>query len=90
LECKVVPISGEIHRELCTQQSIHPAIQEDFYDCITATFAKHAKMEISVPEPTQDAMVSTTKRRDVVSWDDYFMAVAFLSSLRSKDPSTQV
>ncbi|CAM9735433.1 unnamed protein product [Ectocarpus fasciculatus] len=32
----------------------------------------------------------TLKRSGVVSWDDYFMAVAFLSSQRSKDPSTQV
>ncbi|CAM9363077.1 unnamed protein product, partial [Heterosigma akashiwo] len=30
------------------------------------------------------------KRTDYISWDDYFMAVAFLSSMRSKDPSTQV
>lgn len=32
----------------------------------------------------------TKKRDDVLQWDDYFMAVAFLSALRSKDPSTQV
>ena len=31
-----------------------------------------------------------TKRTDYISWDDYFMAVAQLSALRSKDPSTQV
>jgi len=30
------------------------------------------------------------KREDYISWDDYFMAVAQLSALRSKDPSTQV
>lgn len=30
------------------------------------------------------------KRQDTLAWDDYFMAVAFLSSMRSKDPSTQV
>lgn len=29
-------------------------------------------------------------RKDVLSWDDYFMAVAKLSAKRSKDPSTQV
>lgn len=37
---------------------------------------------------------STTKpssrRHNAISWDDYFMSVAFLSSMRSKDPSTQV
>ncbi len=31
-----------------------------------------------------------TKRTDYISWDDYFMAVAQLSALRSKDPSTRV
>mgnify|MGYP001190343413 CR=1 FL=1 len=30
------------------------------------------------------------KRRDVISWDAYFMGIAHLSALRSKDPSTQV
>ena len=30
------------------------------------------------------------KRQDYLSWDEYFMGVALLSSMRSKDPSTQV
>ena len=30
------------------------------------------------------------KRTDYISWDEYFMGVAKLASLRSKDPSTQV
>lgn len=30
------------------------------------------------------------KREDYLSWPDYFMAVAFLSAMRSKDPSSQV
>ncbi len=30
------------------------------------------------------------KRIDHISWDEYFMGVAVLSSLRSKDPNTQV
>lgn len=30
------------------------------------------------------------KRTDYISWDEYFMGVALLASLRSKDPSTQV
>lgn len=29
-------------------------------------------------------------RKKVLSWDDYFMSIAFLSAMRSKDPSTQV
>jgi dCMP deaminase len=31
-----------------------------------------------------------TKRTNAISWDEMFMAVAFVSSMRSKDPSTQV
>ena len=30
------------------------------------------------------------KRKDYISWDEYFMGVAALSAMRSKDPSTQV
>lgn len=30
------------------------------------------------------------KKENVLSWDDYFMGLAHLSALRSKDPSTQV
>lgn len=33
---------------------------------------------------------SVPKRSNVIAWDDYFMAIAFLSAMRSKDPSTQV
>lgn len=29
-------------------------------------------------------------RKDYISWDEYFMGVAKLSAMRSKDPSTQV
>ena len=30
------------------------------------------------------------KRRDYINWDEYFMGVAKLSGMRSKDPNTQV
>lgn len=30
------------------------------------------------------------KRKDYISWDEYFMGIAMLSSYRSKDPNTQV
>ena len=30
------------------------------------------------------------KRKDYLSWDQYFMGVALLSAMRSKDPGTQV
>ena len=30
------------------------------------------------------------KRTDYITWDEYFMGIAFLSGMRSKDPHTQV
>lgn len=30
------------------------------------------------------------KRQDYISWDEYFMGIAYLSAMRSKDPNTQV
>ena len=30
------------------------------------------------------------KRKDYISWDEYFMGVAVLAAMRSKDPNTQV
>jgi dCMP deaminase len=32
----------------------------------------------------------SSKRLDYITWDEYFMGVAKLSGMRSKDPSTQV
>ena len=32
----------------------------------------------------------SVKRKDYISWDEYFMGVAHLSGMRSKDPNTQV
>lgn len=32
----------------------------------------------------------SSKREDHISWDEYFMGVAMLSAMRSKDPNTQV
>jgi len=30
------------------------------------------------------------KRKDYITWDEYFMGIAMLSAMRSKDPNTQV
>ena len=30
------------------------------------------------------------KKQDYITWDEYFMGVAMLSAMRSKDPGTQV
>ena len=31
-----------------------------------------------------------SKRKDYLKWDEYFMGLAVMASLRSKDPNTQV
>ncbi|VDK35731.1 unnamed protein product [Taenia asiatica] len=35
-------------------------------------------------------IISQAKRENYLQWDEYFMALAFLSAMRSKDPVTQV
>lgn len=37
-----------------------------------------------------DMRPKSAKRRDYINWDEYFMGVAQLSGLRSKDPNSQV
>lgn len=39
---------------------------------------------------TDNVFKKRIKKREAMSWDDYFMSVSFLSAMRSKDPSTQV
>jgi len=39
---------------------------------------------------TQNNTERVTKREDYMEWDEYFMSVAFLSAMRSKDPNTQI
>lgn len=34
--------------------------------------------------------MSSDKRKEYITWEEYFMAIAKLSAMRSKDPSTQV
>lgn len=40
--------------------------------------------------PPTELPIMVQKREGAISWDDYFMAVSYLSAMRSKDPSTQV
>lgn len=53
---------------------------------VDSTANKSARMESIIPcTPTR-----TGKRTNYLSWDEYFMSVAFLSAQRSKDPNSQV
>nr|CDJ93945.1 CMP dCMP deaminase domain containing protein [Haemonchus contortus] len=48
----------------------------------------------SIVDGLKDVMIqegtASGKRKDYLSWENYFMAVAKLASMRSKDPNTQV
>ena len=44
---------------------------------------ERAECEAGAPPPVK-------KRLDYLQWEEYFMAVAFLSAQRSKDPNSQV
>lgn len=48
------------------------------------------KKETTEYNDTAHAQMASSKRAGVLAWDDYFLAVAFLSAQRSKDPNTQV
>ncbi|KAK7475301.1 hypothetical protein BaRGS_00033448 [Batillaria attramentaria] len=50
----------------------------------------HTSAEGSTGVQQSKARRWDVKRDDYLSWDEYFMAVAFLSAQRSKDPRTQV
>jgi dCMP deaminase len=50
-------------------------------DQIRSLLSKEANYDV-------DAEKMTPKRNKYLSWDDYFMAIAFLSAKRSKDPAT--
>lgn len=54
--------------------------QEDLYRQIEDVYRKIISKEVSKVE----------KREDYISWDEYFMGVAMLSAMRSKDPSSQI
>ncbi|KAH1074694.1 hypothetical protein J1N35_027022 [Gossypium stocksii] len=48
-----------------------------------------ANGDVSKQRSSQDPF-DPSKRKGYLSWDDYFMAIAFLSAKRSKDPNRQV
>ena len=53
----------------------------------TSTMIRHLLLKEANWDPSQHP---STKRSEYLTWDDYFMAMAFLTARRSKDPNTQV
>ena len=46
------------------------------------------KYDISINKPLKT--IKSEKRKDYISWEQYFMGLALLAAKRSKDPKTQV
>lgn len=69
--------STDIGNDTATQQEQHR-------DRIKALLLKEASYDIDNDNK------NNKKRSSYLSWDDYFLAMSFLSAKRSKDPSTQV
>ncbi|VDO23025.1 unnamed protein product [Haemonchus placei] len=47
--------------------------------------------DVTIQEGTAyNWILASGKRKDYLSWENYFMAVAKLAAMRSKDPNTQV
>ena len=65
---------------------------EKFEDSSVVTTIGKPQIEIVKKEkiPPVKTTSKLSKRENYLSWDDYFMSVAFLSAMRSKDPNTQV
>lgn len=64
-------------------------LHQPLSDCFLQAKAAICRLEEERVE-SMSSSSKTTKREDYLSWDDYFMSVATLSAMRSKDPSTQV
>ena len=45
---------------------------------------------MSISPKNEASQNNNAKRRDYISWDEYFMGIAMLSAMRSKDPNSQV
>jgi dCMP deaminase len=56
------------------------------------TMEEQKAIDILKLEAEYDAttVADNGRRKDYLTWDDYFMSVAFLTAQRSKDPNTQV
>jgi hypothetical protein len=96
-------VGSSSYLDLCSSQAVPDHLKEKFAQSILVLHSlfpfDNAASAAGGPCPgagVECAPLSpcapgiTRRRTDVLGWDDYFMSVAFLSSLRSKDPSTQV
>ena len=83
---EIVDVNGIKYRRLSAEdeKQVAQTIRQDSF----RSSIKEGKVDVETPFSFLPSKIK--KRANALSWDDYFMSVAFLSSMRSKDPSTQV
>ena len=81
---KLAPSTGEIMDASCTGRCCGKSRCE--------SISEKRSRDLLFTEANYDAskVNDNGKRKDSISWQDYFMAMAFLTAERSKDPNTQV
>lgn len=87
-------------KPLTNQQSQFFSVENGEVDGFedVASVLKVGDMDLIIKQPastlpqalTKPDPYDPSKREGYISWDDYFMAIAFLSARRSKDPNRQV
>ncbi|KAK3439756.1 hypothetical protein EUGRSUZ_B00111 [Eucalyptus grandis] len=60
------------------------------YSSSSSSSSNQHERSSSPPPLSKPCPFDPSKRHGYLSWDDYFMAIAFLSAERSKDPNRQV
>merc|ERR1712146_876786 len=82
-----IPSDRGLKRRLSCSPSGRPvATPQAQESSVAAVECSESAPEVRIEVPAAPSV----KRTDYLSWDDYFMSVAHLSAMRSKDPSTQV
>lgn len=84
-----VEVGSPEFQRLCNLQVL-PHHLKDRFDRSVAALQSGIPQRAPLADEAMADKKRDSKRVGAISWDDYFMAVAFLSSMRSKDPSTQV
>ena len=99
--CQVAATIGNLHRSAevtnpcsCRPVSMSNMSTQDTLESSTETCinsqATHSKIRDIIHSESRGYDINspnnTQKRTDYLSWDDYFLAVAYLSGQRSKDP----
>ena len=82
------PKIGEVPKNMDDKSSPSATvINPDMITCEKMKTLLQTEANYNIDNPRVN---NTPKRSDYLCWDDYFMAISFLSANRSKDPNTQV